>query len=69
MKYWILNPYLFFTAHAIKKNHKPTATPPSTVIAAADNNFLPTSDDNDENDANPADLMGKYDGRGKKKVK
>ena len=27
--------------HAIKHHHKPTATPPSTVIAAADNHSLP----------------------------
>ena len=29
------------TEHAIKHNHKPTATPPSTVIVAADNHSLP----------------------------
>ena len=37
----ILNPSGFLTEHAIKHNHKPTATPPSTVIAAADNHSLP----------------------------
>ena len=57
------------TAHAIKYNKKPTVTPPSTVIAAADNQFLPPSDDNYDNEADPTDLMGKYDVRGKKKGK
>ena len=41
--------------------------PPSTGIDAADNHFLPPSDDNYDNDADPVDLMGKYVGRGKKK--
>ena len=53
------------TAHAIKHNHKPTATPPLTFTAAADKQFLPPLDDNDYIDADPADLMGNYDGRGK----
>ena len=57
------------TAHAIKHNHKPTATPPSTVIAATDNHFLPPLDDGDDNDSDPSDLPGKYDGGGKKKGK
>ena len=56
------------TANAIKHNKKPTATPPSTVISAKDNRFLPPWDNNDDKHANPSDLMGKYDGRGKKKV-
>ena len=57
------------TAHAIKHNHKPTATPPSTVTAAEDNHFFPSSDDDDDNDDDPSDLMGKYDGGGNKKGK
>ena len=57
------------TAHAIKHNQKPTATPPSTVIDAKDNHFFPSSDYDDANDADPSDLMGKYDGRGRKKGK
>ena len=57
------------TAHAIKHKHKPTATPPSTVIASADNHFLSPSDDNGDNDANPAYLVGKYDGGEKNKGK
>ena len=32
----------FLTECAIKHNHKPTATPPSTVIAAVYNHYLPT---------------------------
>ena len=35
------DPNLFFTEHSIKHNHKPTSTPTLTVIAAADNHFLP----------------------------
>ena len=31
---------IVLTEHVIKHNHKPTATPPSTVIAAADNHSL-----------------------------
>ena len=57
------------TAHAIKHNHKPTATPPSTVIANADNHFLPPSEDDDDKYADPANLMGKYDGGGENKGK
>ena len=57
------------TAHAIKHNQKPTAAPPSTVISDADNHLLPPLDDDDENDAYPANLMGKYNGGGNKKVK
>ena len=57
------------TAHVIKHNHKPTSTPPSTVIVTADNYLLPPSDDNNDNDADAADLMGKYYDRGKKKGK
>ena len=57
------------TANSIKHNHKPTATPPSTVIPAAYNHFLPPSDDDDDNDADPTNLMRKYDGRGKNKGK
>ena len=49
--------------------HKPIATPSSTLIAAADNQFLPPLDDDDENDADTDDLMGKYNGGGKEKVK
>ena len=56
-------------AHAIKHNKKPTATPPSTVIAVVDNHFLPPSDDKNDNYSDPADLMGKYDGGRKKKEK
>ena len=63
------NPFLIFDATCHKQNHKPIPTPPSTVLAAADNHFLPPSDDDNYNDANPADLMVKYDGRGKKKGK
>ena len=37
----ILTPSTFLTEHAIKHNHKPTATPPLTIIAAADNHSLP----------------------------
>ena len=33
--------YTFFTEHAIKHNHKPIATPPSTAIAATENHSLP----------------------------
>ena len=50
-------------------NHKPTATPPSTVIAAAYNHFLPPSENDDDNDADPADLTGKYNCGVKKKEK
>ena len=35
------DPICFFTEHVINHNHKPTATPPSTVIAATDNHSLP----------------------------
>ena len=37
-----LTKYYFLTEHAIKHNHKPTATPPSTTIDAAENYSLPT---------------------------
>ena len=57
------------TAQAIKHDHKPTATTPSTIIAAAYNHFLPLSDDDNDNDADPADLMVNYDSGGKKKGK
>ena len=57
------------TGHTIKHYHKPTATPPSTVISTTDNQFLLPSDNDDDNDANPVELMGKYDVRGKKKGK
>ena len=40
-----------------------------TVISAVDNHFLPPLDDDDDNDANPAELMGKFDVGGKKKLK
>ena len=50
------------TANGIKKNQKQTATPPSTVIAAAYNHLHPPSENNDDNDADPANLMVKYDG-------
>ena len=53
----------------MKHNHKPTSTPPSDFIAAAYNHFLPLLDDNDDNDADPTNLMGKYNGGGKKKGK
>ena len=56
-------------AHAIKHNHKPTTTPQPTVIAATNNHFLPPLEDDNENDAGLAELMGKYDVGGKKKVK
>ena len=56
-------------AHTIKHNHKPTATPPSTFISAADNHFLPLLDNGNDNDADPVGLMGNYDGRVKKKGK
>ena len=62
-------PFLIFDGTWHKKNHKPTDNLPSTVIAAADNHFLPPLDDDDGNDANTANLMGKYDGGGKKKGK
>ena len=65
----MMTPSFFLTAHAIKHNHKPTATPPSTVIAAADNRFLHPLDNDDDIDANPSDLMVKYDSGGKKKGK
>ena len=61
--------FLIFDGTYHKNKHNSTATPPSTVIAAVDNHFLPPSDDNDNNDSNPADLMGKYDGSGEKKGK
>ena len=54
-------------AHAIKHNHKLTNNPPLNLIAVADKHFLPLLDNENDNDANPADLMGKYDGGGKKK--
>ena len=57
------------TVHAIKYNHKPTDTPPSTFIAAADNHLLTPSDDNNDNDAHPENLMGKYDNGVNKRVK
>ena len=57
------------TAHAIKHHHKPTATPPSTVIAVVDNHFLHPLDDDNDIDADPPDLMVKYDGGGKRKGK
>ena len=57
------------TANSIKHNHKQTATPSSTVIAATDNHFLPPLDDVDDNDSDPSNLIGKYDGGGKKKGK
>ena len=57
------------TEHAINHNHKPTATPPSAVIAATDNQFLPPSENDDENDADKADLIGNYDGGGKNRGK
>ena len=64
-----MTPSLFLTSRVIKQNTKPTATPLSTVISAADNHFLLPSDDNNNYDADPADLMGKYYGGGKKKGK
>ena len=54
------------TAHAIKQNNKPTATPPSTFIATAENHLLHPLDNDDDIDANPSDLMVKYDSGGKK---
>ena len=51
------------TAHAIKQNNKLTATPPSTFIATAENHLLHPLDNDDDIDADPADLMGKYDGK------
>ena len=60
-----MTPSWFFTANTIKHNCKPTATPPSTSIATADNHFLPPLDDDDGNDSDTADLMGKYDCRRK----
>ena len=36
---WIMTIYYFLTERAIKHNRKPTATPPSTVIAATDNHL------------------------------
>ena len=56
------DPLLFFMAHAIKYNHKLTHNPPLNLIAVADKHFLPLLDDEKDNDANPSDLMGKYDG-------
>ena len=38
-------------------------------IAAADNNFLPPSDNDNDNDSDHAELMGKYDDGGNKKGK
>ena len=64
-----MNPSWFLTAHAIKYNHTPTATPTSNVIAAVYNHFLPPLDDDNNNDTDTSNLMGKYDGRGKKKWK
>ena len=61
--------FLIFGRKCHKKNHKPNVTPPSTVIAAADNPFLPPLDNNDDNDADLAKLMVKYYGGGKNKVK
>ena len=57
------------TAYTIKHKHKPTVTPTSTIIAAVDKKFLPPLENVDDNDADPANLMGKYDVRGKKKGK
>ena len=37
----ILTPSDFFMGHNIQENHKPTVTPPSTVISAAENHSLP----------------------------
>ena len=54
-------------AQDIKQNHKPTATPSSTVISAADNHFLPPLDNDNDHDGDPAELVEKYDGMGKKK--
>ena len=64
-----MTPSWFLLARAIKHNHKPTATPPSIVIADEYNHFFPPLDDANDNDSDPTDLMGKYDGRGKKKGK
>ena len=53
----------------MKHNQKLTATPPSTFKAAADNHFLPPLNENDDNDAKPDNLMGRYNVRGKNKGK
>ena len=38
------DPFLIFDGTCHKKNHKPTATPPLTVIDVAENHYLPPFD-------------------------
>ena len=58
-------PFLIFDSTC----HKLQSKTNSAVIAAADNHFLPPSENDYDNDADTANLMGKYDSGGKKKGK